>query len=378
MADPMASLTVRLDAPSNLRWSGTFPVEVRDCARLVLTARGVSGGKLEVPAGRYFVTAMLPNGQQASVDDIVDLKAGEDREVRVSVTDLDFPVPLQNVTTLGDSVREFARPVTQYFTSHNVAILKGNWLAARIAPNPAPLLREPTARSSLEIRFADTGEGRASWLEISGSGKSIYIAVPVDQGRSTTVQWELNSRTEELKLRFDFNEGELNSFFDFIRSDQAREARAIGQSIIAQSERYMTDRTQSPLRAILGAYVLLRADELDGMNLWTGNLVNWCGWSPDALALRIEYLARAGDHEEALKLLLKVPNCGTPWFRSGVGYLEKRAKLYVAVAATKRSSLQIGQADLDRITRIATVFGELAAALDMAHSTSVFRMPPVA
>lgn len=375
MADSMASLTVKLDAPSNQRWSGTFPVEVRDCVKLVLRARGVSDGKLEVPPGRYLVSAILPNGQQAPADDIVDLKAGEDREIIVSVTDLDFPTTLQNITTIGDSVRAFARPMTKYFTSHNVAILKGNWLAAKMTPSSPPLVREPTARSSLEIKFADTDKGLAQWIEIAGSGKSIYISVPVDEGgRSTTVQWELNSKTEELKLHFDFNDGELNSFFDFIRNDQTLEARSIGQSIIAQSEQFMNDKKRSPLRAVLGAYVLLRANELDRMDVWTGNLLSLCGWLPDVLAVRVEYLARVGEHAEALKLLLNVPNSGAPWFRSGVGYLEKRAKLYVNVAATKQDSLQINPNDLPRIKQIADVFGELAAALDMSQSTSVFRL----
>ncbi|HEV7409516.1 MAG TPA: hypothetical protein VGO01_13610 [Bradyrhizobium sp.] len=374
----MASLTVKLDTPSNQRWSGTFPVEVRDCVKLVLRARGVSDGKLEVPPGRYLVTAILPNGQQAAADDIVELGAGEDREVKVSVSDLDFPSSLQNITTLGDSVRAFARPMTQYFTSHNVAILKGNWLAARMTPNAPPLVREPTARSSLEIEFADTDGGVAQWIEISGSKKCIYIAVPVDKGRSTTVQWELNSKTEELKLHFDFNDGELNSYFDFIRNDQTLEARSIGQSIITQSEQFMNDKRRSPLRAVLGAYVLLRANELDRMDEWTGNLLNLCGWLPDVLAVRVEYLARVGQHAEALKLLLNVANSGAPWFRSGVGYLEKRAKLYVNVAATKQSSLQINQDDLSRIKQIAEVFGELAAALDMSQSTSVLRLEHIA
>ena len=43
------------------------PVEVRDAAKLVLRARGLSDDKLEVPAGRYFVTAVLPNGEQMTL-----------------------------------------------------------------------------------------------------------------------------------------------------------------------------------------------------------------------------------------------------------------------------------------------------------------------
>ena len=65
----------------------------------------------------------------------------------------------------------------------------------------------------------------------------------------------------------------------------------------------MMDKKRSLLRAVLGAYVLLRANELDGMDLWTSNLVSWFPWLPDALALRVEYLARDGEHAAALKLL---------------------------------------------------------------------------
>lgn len=370
MENPKAFLTVKLDTPSNQRWSGTFPIEVRDSAKLVLTARGLSDGRIEVPAGRYIVTALLPNGEQATVEDIVVLQPGEDKQVALSIMSLDFPVTLQNTTTFGDSVKEFARPVTQFFASQNVAIVRGNWLKARIEPRSAPpAAREPTTRASIEVKSSQVD----TWVEIACTGRCSYFAVPVDENRSTTVQWQLDSKTEKLALKFDFNDGELNSFFDFIQNDRALEARSIGQSIITQSERYMMDKRRSPLRAILGAYVLLRANELEGMDLWTRNLVNWFERLPDALAVRVEYLARNDQHAEALQLLLNVPQRGTPWFRSGIGYLEKRAKTYASVAAGKRSDFQLTGDDLKKVQRIAAAFSELAAALDMAHPTTVLR-----
>jgi hypothetical protein len=373
MANPMASLTVRLDTPTNQRWGGSFPVEVRDYEKLVLTARGVSDGKLEVPAGRYFVTAMLPDGQQATLDDIVDLQPGDDKQVKVSVTDLEFPATLLNRTTLGDSVKELVRPVAQYFSSQNVSIARGNWLAARIdSTAPEPVKREPTARSSVEIEFS----AKSTWLEIAESEGCSYIAVPVDEMRSTTVHWNLNPKTEKLDLSFDFNDGDTNSFFDFIQNDQALEARSLGQSIIAQSEQYMIDKKRSPLRAVLGAYVLLRANELSGMDLWTNNLINWCKWLPDAVAVRIEFLARNGNHSDAVSLLLNISQWGTPWFRSGIGYLEKRAKLYAGVAVSKSSDLKLGSDDLEKLRRTALVFSGLVAALDMAQTTTVLRGMP--
>ncbi len=366
----MACITVKLDTPPNQRWSGTFPVEVRDSTKLVLTAKGVSDGKLEVPAGRYFVTAVLPNGQQATVDNIVDLEPGDDKEVQLSLADLDFPASLHNTTTLGDSIKAFARPLTQYFSAYNVAIMRGNWLSAKFEPGTNQTVgREPTTRSSIEVGFPDVN----TWVEIAGSAGCSYLAVPVDENRSTTLQWHLNPRPEQIELKFDFNDGELNSFFDFIQNDQALEARSIGHSIIMQSEHYMMEKRRSPLLAILGAYVLLRANELEGMDIWTRNLVGYFDWLPDALAVRVEYLARNGQHSDALQLLLQVPKWGTPWFRSGIGYLEKRAKIYSNIAAAERSDFHLQEDDLSKIRRIATVFSELASALDMTHSTTVFR-----
>src|SRR4030088_1935242 len=119
MPTPNASLTVRLETPAGHRWSGTLPIEVRDCVKLTLRARGLSDDKFEVPAGRYFVTALLPNGEQSTVDDIVELQPGEDKQVQLSVTTLAFPPTLQTPTTCGDSVRAFPRPVTQFFSSQN-------------------------------------------------------------------------------------------------------------------------------------------------------------------------------------------------------------------------------------------------------------------
>ena len=197
--------------------------------------------------------------------------------------------------------------------------------------------------------------------------------MPIDENRSTTVQWHIGAKNDQIEVKFDFGDGAVNSFFDFIQSDQFSEARSIGQSIIMQAEQFLIEKNRSPLRAILGAYVLLRANAIDGMNLWTKNLVTYCDWLPDALAVRVEYLARNGEHFDALQLLLQTSRWGTPWFRSGVAYLEKRASIYSAIAADKRADFSLKDEDVKKLERIATVFSELATGLDMAHPTSVCR-----
>ena len=305
MADPKATLTFKLDTPPNQRWSGALPIEVRD-EKLVLRARGVSDDTLEVPPGRYFVTATLPNGEQSTVDAPVFLGAGETKQLEISVSDLSFPPKLEATNTLSDSLWEISRPVTRYFFRQSFAVVRGNWLADKFpdAGSPAPPKREPTTRSNMDIPFS----GEAVWIEIESSKQYNYFAVPIDEGGSTTVEWSLDIKSDKLKLEFDLHDGELNSFLDFIDNSNAAQARLISRNMVLRPD--SSARKQSPLRAALGAYVLIRANQLEGLDAWTSKLVESCPWFPDALAIRVEYLARNGRHAGGAEVASGRPEFG--------------------------------------------------------------------
>ena len=371
MADPKATLTFKLDTPPNQRWSGALPIEVRD-EKLILRARGVSDDSLEVPPGRYYVTALLPNGDQSTVDGVI-VEAGENKQLNIPLSDVVFPATLQTTDTLSDSLWEISRPVTQYFFRQSFAILRGNWLAEKFpgTVSQVPLKREPTTRSNLDIPFSR----EVVWIEIERSKRYNYFAVPVDEAGSTTAEWSLDLKTDKLTVNLDFHDGELNSLLDFVEKSKANEARSISRTLVTRPDYYATKK-QSPLRATLGAYVLIRANQLDGLDEWTSNLVASHAWLPDALAVRVEYLARSGRHPEALKLLLEIPKSGTPLFRSGISYLADRAKTYASLGAEGKSGLQASAADMARLEKISQVFNDLAMALDMSLSTSALRQVP--
>src|SRR6185436_4026492 len=288
MADPKATLTFKLDTPPNQRWSGALPIEVRD-EKLILRARGVSDDSLEVPPGRYYVTALLPNGDQSTVDGVI-VEAGENKQLNIPLSDVVFPATLQTTDTLSDSLWEISRPVTQYFFRQSFAILRGNWLAEKFpgTVSQVPLKREPTTRSNLDIPFSR----EVVWIEIERSKRYNYFAVPVDEAGSTTAEWSLDLKTDKLTVNLDFHDGELNSLLDFVEKSKANEARSISRTLVTRPDYYATKK-QSPLLATLGAYVLIRANQLDGLDEWTSNLVASHSWLPDAFAIRVEYLARS-------------------------------------------------------------------------------------
>lgn len=368
MADKLANLIINLHAPTAQRWSGSFPVEVRDARRLVLAARGVSGQAIQVPAGEYFVTAVLPDGQQAAIESNVKVDPGETRTLEVSGMDIAFPPPLASTSTFGDSFGDFVRPLTQFFSNSRCSIIRDNWLLPLIeGPEKTPTLRrEPTSKTRSQLQFNMQG----TWLEHAGPQGVSFYAVPIDPGRSTYAQWHTGN-SDNLLLKFDFNDGSLNSLFDFVETDLASEARSISRSTCTQLESYMFDKSQSPLRAILSAYVLMRANELENMDMWTQNLLALHPVLPDALVLRMEYLARNNAHQSAARLLLRLPQVGMPCFRSGIGYTEKLAKLYANVANQRASDLNFDPTELIRVQLIARYFAIFTGLIDMSRSATV-------
>ena len=201
MADPKATLTFKLDTPPNQRWSGALPIEVRD-EKLVLRARGVSDDTLEVPPGRYYVTALLPNGDQSTVDGVGRRMPARTNNSRHRVSDIAFPPPSKPQTRF--------RTHCGRFPARSHSISSGSRLRSFAAtgwptnfPTPArrsPVKREPTTRSNLDIPFSR----EAVWIEIERSKQYNYFAVPVDEGGSTTVEWSLDIETDKLTLELDF------------------------------------------------------------------------------------------------------------------------------------------------------------------------------
>jgi hypothetical protein len=367
-----ASIMVRLGESIGKRWSGTVPFEMRDPSKLVLRARGFTDGRLEVPAGNYLVSAILPDGQHAVADDVVELKPGDNKELVLSVGNLDIPASFQQDSFLTRAIAGVVRPVATLFSSQSAALVSGNWLKPLLEPagRGAALKRQRLSRSKIEVTAADS----PVLLEItSGNADRTHFAIPVDENGRTAVEWHVDDQSGLPAVRFDFNRGDLNSFFDYIQTGLALEARSISRPLIEQSETYLMDKTRSPLHAVLGAYVLLRANEVGALDVWTDRLYTYCKWLPDCLAVRVEYLARVARHQEAVKYLLELTDWGAPWFRSGVGYLAQRAAIYADIADARKQDFPIEPPAQEQLRKTASVLAGLGTRLDPTRSACAFR-----
>src|SRR5436190_1910425 len=112
-------LTVHLDGLRGGRWGGDVAVEVRDPKTFALRARGVAGGPLDVPEGKHWVGAILPDGQQVSSEESVYVSAGEKKEIALKLADLVVPQSLEQSAWVNKPVKtvaDFVAPVVQWFT----------------------------------------------------------------------------------------------------------------------------------------------------------------------------------------------------------------------------------------------------------------------
>jgi hypothetical protein len=108
-----------------------------------------------------------------------------------------------------------------------------------------------------------------------------------------------------------------------------QQAAAALDSQAMSAEQLLYQKVSDPIGATAGAYSLLRFNELDRLHNWTRNLYNWFDWLPDGASILGEHLARAGDHEEALEVLLGLTERGLPIFTDGFSFAQNRLRLYI-------------------------------------------------
>ena len=103
----------------------------------------------------------------------------------------------------------------------------------------------------------------------------------------------------------------------------------------------MLDSQMSLLLGAVGAYVLLRVDELKGLRDWIENLRDTSALLPDIHILHAELMARLGEHEVAIASLELALDGGCPWLRSGVAYLADRVRQYLAINDSKADEFSL-------------------------------------
>jgi hypothetical protein len=168
---------------------------------------------------------------------------------------------------------------------------------------------------------------------------------------------------------------EANTLLAFVENGVLTEMWTVSQDMVNQGERAMYGAGSSILRAVTGAYVLLRANHLDGLDAWLRTLDEAAPTLPDIDILRAEMLARLGMHDDALALLQGAIGGRCPWFRSGLSYMLERVRLYIDVSANRDVPFAIAEAELPRFIEARARLDRLMRVLVRGQVMSTFDVP---
>jgi hypothetical protein len=364
-----------------------LPIEIRDGSSLLLRERVRTGESIDLPPGRYLITATLPDGRLAGAEEMLTITSGDSRQVSlVTPTKANRAILRADLrasfgAASDPTVRNFVSDIEDAYSGTPPGMqrhLIGSWLRRQLDPSeasePAGLEVEGPYRTDARVAVSDRGRSVNAVL-VDGKQK-VLAAIPIDHEKTTRVRFSPSSSSERLRIELDFGNAALNAFYQYVERGIADEARFLSRDVIAQAERLIVDKRYSPVSGIVSGYVLLRANEIEDMGMWGGTMLSQFNHIPDVCAIRMELLCRRGDHAQAIELLLECALRDTPWFRSGVAYIAERALLYASATKNKRARSTLPQVLVDRadeMEMIARVYSRLASSLDIESLSCVYR-----
>ncbi len=332
------------DAPAEFASLGPLPVRVRN-ARGEIVSTGVTGTPIPVPVGSYYVTILVPDGREVGVDRRV-------RAVPPEAAAASAPLPAPPLAPLEADMPESDMSAEMVRTR----IWSGDWLdelarglsAAEAGSGPyISLSNAPTVIPqedgsdrllimTLEDRYRCTilpYDECIVCLDESSKARAISATVtnspegPVIDYRSTVSD-------------------ETNGLLGFVESGVLTNMVAVTEDQVRRGEAALIGQGASSLRAVTGAYILLRANALEGVEDWLNRLEHLAASLPDLWPLRLELYARQGDHERAVQALIAAIASGRcPWFRAGLSYMLERLRLYIDVTENGAAPFNLGRRD---------------------------------
>lgn len=324
----------------------TLPVRIRDKSGTVIS-EGVTGRDIEVEAGTYLVGTVLPNGCEVLSETLVDVVAGK-------TVSAPRPSLAQDLSSglVGDAVSAPFPAAGGSAEELTARRWRGDWLAFCNPENPIESLKagafvgEPITLQLGRSVPIERQAGTDDLLVIAHAGKVTVHVLPLDRcifgreatGESAGIAVELRLEADRPQLKYTSPvDAATNSFIEYVDHALLSESRAISADFIERGQDAMESERSSLLCAVLSAYVLLRANQLDGLDRWTERMIELAPELPDAYALRAETLARMGDHNGSVKALRAGLDKGCPTFRSGLSYSLERLRLYIDVHGEKNA-----------------------------------------
>lgn len=416
-----------MSADGSITWAavdagvGPLPVKIRTVDG-ELVGTGVSGSPIAVPAGKYFVAVVQPDGRERGTNSAVTVEAGEDSKAGVQPQS---PLP-RSPPPRSPPPQPPPPPALSLRMAAMVPMAAPAGFAMAAAPPPEatdPPVPINVSPGEIVDSWLWKGDWFASWdsgqaarqgdLLSAGLGSAVplsenvpmvitkpqsgdlllalrvpgatrYSVVPFDEctacvGETPNAQeiaasLTLVGDTPNVRFRSTVAE-ETNTLLSFVDNGVLTEMWAVSEDMVNQGERAMYGAGGSLLRAVTGAYVLLRANQMDGLDAWLRTINGLSPSLPDIPVLRAELLARLGQHEDALDILRTAIGGRVPWFRSGLSYMLERVRLYIDVSGNPEVPFRISEDEMPRFVEARDRLQRMMLVLVRGRVMATFDVP---
>ena len=329
------TLTVRCDQPTAAE---AVQIEVR---KPNLTLVGVTSPSqpIDIPVGKYHVRGISASGVELTGE--VDVVGGQQTELWLhnDSSEIAFTRPAIKSNA---SVRSQYAQASEGFESFEISTrlvdlrsFTGNVLLGQAVPSLIPAAHEEPAPVPNRHRFS-INPGDLCVIQVRVASKVLNLVPPISPRRGCS----LEVRQDEKGIACEFGiSKDAGTFLNAYASGQLEAATAATRAtfnrdagtLLEMAEDLFEDKLEDPMGAILSGLGLLRMGELGKLGEWTDKLQRLLPWSPDVVCVRGEYLARVGEHAQALEVFLNLQARGLPVFADSLSHALNRLRIYLRV-----------------------------------------------
>ncbi len=325
---------------TGLQAGALVPMEVIGEDMQVKLVKPMEIGKtteLTLEPGHYLVRAYLPSGETLSTQ----MEVGEDRRVTVTM-ESDRPSPPTPDAHLG------LIQWLVYALTKKVAVRITDAATSPDLDQPPPFLHflwehDPSVTGRLgpfrQIPFPDASRpqgvgtpGKISpareieiplpvgqfCLQVEDPGRKLakFVALPPADPVKVQIDGSQFQGTDADRLKVSVrgtNPG-AESLLTYLSRGAFEAARTVGGAVLDDAEMNLQRKGKDPSGAAIGGYFLLRAEQLDRLHDWTGNLAERFPWLPDGCVIHAWHLLKQeeSDPKRARKRLLEAEQRGLP------------------------------------------------------------------
>lgn len=396
--------TLNWSLPATIEALGRLPVRLLTEDGRVAAA-GLSGRDIQVPAGTYLLSCILPSGREIVRRKPIEIKPGVRTDPRFRFLEFDLtPVVTDAARGLAAdgakglfgfvralTLRLLGRATADGASRTEARMCEGEWMAQPDIATGPPADGTPvgafTAAGALSTEGGpqrisrSRGTSADRLIEVEAAGARHFFVVPFD--------WAIGGSDDPaILIRLRAGEdgvpkphftspvsGGANTLLEFVRNGLLDHALALSSDLLGSRGDARPDKGISALQCVLAGYVLLRANALEGIEARIEQLAPLREQIPDVRIIEAEMLSRLGEHKRAVETLRAVVSGRCPWFRSGISYALERLRLYVEVDAETSAEFNLSAADRELFVHWRWYFGAMGRRLDVSSLMTAFTYP---